>query len=349
VRRQAIPLGWLAAVAATQAFPSWHRQIADGFASDVRSYSAIARAAPSFPSAHLAAQYAQRWLPNWLAGAIAKVTHVPLHDVYRTLSLMCLIAVLVAVDHAVTRRGATVGGRVVALGLVAASPYTFRYELAAPGMLADAAFLAAFAVALAALGDERWWFLVAALVAAASARQTALPVAVVAALAVARHSKAAAAATLAVPIGVFVGVAVAASSFSQRASGDVTVIHALGEPRTLVAHVGRTLLPLLIPLTVIVAASVRAHSRPALDALALAAVIVVQPLLLAPSWVVSNESRLAGLAVPALAVAAAPVLGRLDRWTVAVPSSSRRCTRGTPTSAYRAIVSGPRSSSSRYP
>ena len=318
MKRHAVALGWLAAVAATQAFPNWRRQIADGFASDVRSYTAIARAAPSFPSVHLAAQHAQRWLPNWLAGSLAKVMHAPLHDVYRALTLICLVVVLVAVDHAVSRRGATIGGRVVALGLVAASAYTFRYELAAPGMLADAAFLAAFALALAALGDERWWLLVAALAAAAAARQTALPVAVVAALVVSRRSRAVAAATLAVPVGVFVGVVAAASSFSQPTRGDVTVIHALGEPRTLATHVGRTLLPLLMPLAVLAAASVRSRARPALDALALAAVVAVQPLVLAPAWVASNESRLAGLALPALAVAAAPVLGRLDRRTVAL-------------------------------
>jgi hypothetical protein len=318
VKRHAVALGWLAAVAATQAFPSWHRQIADGFASDVRSYTAIARAAPSFPSVHLAAQHAQRWLPNWLAGSLATATHVPLHDVYRTLTLLCLVVVLAAVDHAVSRRGATTGGRVVALGLVAASAYTVRYEVAAPGMLADAAFLAAFAVALAALGDERWWLLVTALAAAVAARQTAVPVAIVAALLVARRSRIAAAATLAVPAGVFFGVVAAASSFSQRTGGAVTVIHALGQPRTFAAHVGRTLLPLLMPLTVLVAASVRSRARPALDALALAAVVAVQPLALAPAWVASNESRLAGLALPALAVAAAPVLGRLDRRTVAL-------------------------------
>jgi hypothetical protein len=318
VRRHAVALGWFAAVAATQAFPSWGRQIADGFASDVRSYTAIARAAPSFPTVHLAAQHAQRWLPNWICGVLATVTHIPLHDVYRLLTLACLGILLMAVDREVSRRRATSGGRIVALGLVAASVYTFRYELAAPGMLADAAFLAAFAVALAALGEERWLLFVAALAAAAAARQTAVPVAVVAAFLVVRRSRATAAATLLVPAAVFVGVAEAAASFSDRAVGDVTVIHALGEPRTLAAHVGRTFLPLLIPLTVIVTACVRSHARPALDALALAAAVAVQPLALAPAWVAANESRLAGLAVPALAVAAAPVLGRLEKRSVAL-------------------------------
>ena len=52
--------------------------------------------------------------------------------------------------------------------------------------------------------------------------------------------------------------------------------------------------------------------REAVVPIALAAAVVVQPLLLSPSWLVQNEQRLASLSLPALAAAALATLRRVD-------------------------------------
>jgi hypothetical protein len=81
---------------------------------------------------------------------------------------------------------------------------------------------------------------------------------------------------------------------------------AIGHPHELVSHLGRMALVLAVPAAVAGGAWLRTRVMPASAPLALAAAVVVQPLVLSPDLVAKNEPRLTGLALPALAVALAP-------------------------------------------
>ena len=81
-------------------------------------------------------------------------------------------------------------------------------------------------------------------------------------------------------------------------------------PRQVAGHVGRILLGILFPLAALAACITRRVSC-ALGPLLVAVAILAQPLVSSPDWIVGAEPRLAGLAVPALAVAAAMFVARI--------------------------------------
>lgn len=309
----------LVAVLATQAFPSWSTGIREQFAHDETSYEVIARAAPGLPSSDLPAQHAERFPVHWLAGGVARLIGVPLHDVYRALTAVLLATLLALVVAACRRLALDPATEIVCAALVTTSAYPFRYQLSAPGMVADALFLVGLAAVCLAFLEDRPALVCAGLLAATLGRQTAVPVAVAAAvlLWLARHRLWAAAA-VAVTAGTLAVELAIASHFSQPDNAPftrITVLGSLTDPRSLADHVGRIALPLVVPCAVVAGAWLRTRARPRLAPALLAAAVVVQPLLLGPDWVARNEPRLAGLALPALAIVAAGVLrdARLSR------------------------------------
>ena len=69
-------------------------------------------------------------------------------------------------------------------------------------------------------------------------------------------------------------------------------------------HLGRIALGILVPAALVLGGWLRTGGRVPRGALLLAAAVVAQTLVLGPTSNGDNEPRLAGLAVPALAVAA---------------------------------------------
>ena len=307
-----IALTWLGIVLGTQAWPAWSRGIVEQFATDIQSYERIARAAPGLPDVPLPRQHAERFPIHWLIGTLADVTGADLVVTYRVVTLTLLLVVVAVLVLTLRGLRADAATHAVVIGLLVASAYPFRYLLAAPGMTADALFLLGLALAVLAFERDDIELLVAGLVLATLGRQTAVPVALAAAalLAIARRFRAAVLVAL-TPVLVYAVLRIVASSFAAGGAlaGASSVVSALGDPHTLADHLGRMGLALALPLALIAGTWLRTGVPPGTAPVVLAAAVIVQPLVLSPDWVIRNEPRLTGLALPALAVAAvAPLI-----------------------------------------
>jgi hypothetical protein len=218
----------------------------------------------------------------------------------------------VVVDRAIVAWGGDLRARWLGAGLLAASAYPAHYLLAAPGMFADAAFLLGFAIVLYGFALDRPWLVVAALAGATLARQTAVPVALAAALWLVASRRGerrlwlAPAAAFLVPLAVYAALHQVASRFAQADDlriARITVIGALDDPRALGEHAARTLLGILVPVAAVTTLAARRGRHLPCVPLLLAGTIVAETLALGPDWTAGNEPRLAALSLPALAVA----------------------------------------------
>jgi hypothetical protein len=311
---------WSVFALAVQRWASWNDGLRELYASDMRFYEIIARAAPGFPKTHVLRAYAERFPVHWLVGELAHTTSVPLHTVYRVADL-AIVASVVAVVHLALR---TIGvGRreyALAIGALVASPYPVHYLLASPGMISDGLFELGLAVLMLGFVRESIGGVLLGLVLATLGRQTALPIAPAAALWAMllpawRDARRRYVATiLLVPAAVYGVLHVAADSFVQprpASFSGLTVWGYIVEPHQLAAHLGRTAVAVVVPVALIAAAWWRSRGPLPLGALLIAADVIVQPILLGPVSDGGNEPRLAGLAVPALVVVAGLVLRRV--------------------------------------
>jgi hypothetical protein len=307
--------------------------IADGireqYAYDTRFYEVISRAAPSFPDDRVLRPYAERFPVHWLVGTIADLTGAPLESVYRATTIACVAAAVVLTHAAIRTLRLDARAHAVALGLLAASAYPLHYLLAAPGMVSDALFLAGLAAMLLGFVRGRLALVLLGLGAATLARQTAVPVALVACVWVAvapawrQRRVLAAAATLAVPLGLYGFLREVGDAFASPHVGDVhdlTIVGFLVSPSLFAEHVARLVLGIAVPSAVVLGVWWRTRGHVPRGPLLVAAAIVVQPFLLGPSSTGDNETRLAALSLPALAVAAAALLAStvLERRDAAV-------------------------------
>jgi hypothetical protein len=89
---------------------------------------------------------------------------------------------------------------------------------------------------------------------------------------------------------------------------DLTIVGFLVSPSRFAEHVARTGLGVAVPAALVLGLWWRRRAHIPRGSLLVAAVIVAQPFVLGPSSAGDNETRLAALAVPALAVAAAGLL-----------------------------------------
>lgn len=310
---------WAGFVLGTQRWVSVADAVAEGWGGDAVSYIAIARAAPSFPDRPVRRAFAERFPAHWLAGVVADATGIPLEDVYRALTLL-LLASLLAVVHATLRAiGLGARGRALVLGALVATAYPVHFLLAASAFVADGVFLLGLAVALLGFVRRRLPLVVGGLVLATLGRQTAVPAALAAAAWIAYRPafpalrwRSAAAVALA-PLAAYAVLRAVADTFAfspetpgaRTAIGYLTSAHALGE------HVGKTALGVAVPAALVVAAWLRTRGSLPWVPLVLAAAVLAQPLVLGPASLhPGNEPRVAALAAPALATAAALLLRR---------------------------------------
>ncbi len=305
---------WAAFALAVQRWPSWQEGIRVQYSADVASYEKIARAAPSLPDEHLLRPFAERFPAHWVTGAVADATGLALHPLYRAAELVCLALVLFAVHGVLTRLELGTREYALAIGAVAASAYPLHYLLAAPGMLQDAVFVVGLSLMLLGFARGRFVPVLAGLVVATLGRQTAIPVALAAAVWVAaapawRHARwRYAAATALVPLAVYSVLYLVAEGFAdpQRESFHDRTVLGFGA-HGLVSHLGRTALGVLVPSALVLGAWLRTRAHVPRGPLLVAAAIVAQPVLLGVASF-HTEPRLAALAVPALAVAAGALL-----------------------------------------
>lgn len=304
---------WAGFIALVQRWPSWGEGVRVQFAADMDVYEVIARAAPGLPETDILRAYAQRFAPHWLVGTLSDLTGVPLHTMYRIAAILCVGLILVAVHFALAELGLDVHAYALALGAVAATAYPVHYLLAAPGMLSDGIFVLGLSILLLGLVRRSPWSAAVGLGVATLGRQSAIPVALAVAAFVAFHPawrplrRQAVAACLLVPAALYLALHVLSDPFSRpRPAGidDLTVIGYLTGVRPFADHVGRIALGIAVPMALVVGAWLRTRRPVPWGPLLVAAAVAGQPLLLGPLANSSNEPRLAGLAAPALAVAA---------------------------------------------
>jgi hypothetical protein len=308
---------WVAVALALQRWWSWGDAIRARFAADTSSYERIARAAPSFPREHVLRPFAERFPAHWLVGSLADGLGLSLHGLYRFFDLLVLALMLAAVHLALRRLGLGAHAYALAMGAVAASAYPVHYLLAAPGMLSDGVFVLGLSAMLLGFVSGRFELALGGLVLGTLGRQSAVPVALAAALWVLaapawrRRRVVYAATILLVPLGLWLALHFAVGSFADPQPGPFRDLTVLGyDPRGFADHLGRIALGILVPSALVAGAWARTRGRLPRGALLAAGAVVAQTLVLGPTSNSHNEPRLAGLAVPALAVAAGALLRR---------------------------------------
>jgi hypothetical protein len=308
-------VGAFALVLATTQWWGWEAAMRQGLDTDVGSYQQIARAAPQLPSQDLPQQHAERFAAHWLVGVLSNESM--LHAAYYVAAILALAAIVAVFHVHAARTGAALNAYLPALLVLVASPYLFRLDALGPGLVADAVFALGLAGLVAGLAARDDATALAALAVASAARQTAVPVGLVAAAVVLLRSRRAgrAAAFALVPLAIYGVEHAVAASFSKPVPGawEISVLADPGGVRPVAKHVLLIVLPLLPALALLAGGSLR-HGVPreAVVPIALAAAVVVQPLLLSPSWLNQNEQRLASLSLPALAAAALATLRCVD-------------------------------------
>jgi len=314
--RFGVALGWLGVVLATEHWRPWSDGIRLKYATDVEEYATIARAAPGFPAEKIQAPHADRFPAPWLVGELHKLTGVGIHPMFAILTALVLVATFATLHLALVSLRTRVATYAIVFGLVAATPYPVRLLLDAPGMLTDAIFVLGVVVTLLGFIRGNGWLVAAGLGFAEIGRQDAVPLAVVAALAVfftweQRRRVLFALLAVAVPAAVYVAAHEGSSSWSDRSGRGVVGMTAGGDwsVHGTASHIGRIAIALVLPVAVLVVARLRSGRLPLFVPLALGLTIVAEAFVLAPDWS-HAEPRLAGVAIPALALAAPPMLDR---------------------------------------
>jgi hypothetical protein len=320
VSRPGVLVLWGGLALAVQRWASIEDGIEEGYAVDAASYLAMAEAAPGLPDDGVVVRpFAERFPVHWLVGSMSELTSIPLEDVYWAASLLTVVGAVAATHLALEQLQLDSRAHAIALGALAASAYPLHYLLAAPGMLSDGIFVLGLALVLLGFARGSFSLVLGGLVVALLGRQTAIPVAVVAAAwlaavpawRVGRVGRAASA--LVVPAIVYLVVRTVADGFAvPRATrwDDSTLVGYLDSVNELGEHLGRIVLGIAVPAALVLGAWLRTRRALPWGPLLCAAVVVVQPLVLGPATNGNNEPRLAGLAAPALAVAAAGLLVR---------------------------------------
>ena len=90
------------------------------FAADVRSYQAMAQAAPHFPAGKILQPFAERFPFHWLVG-VTSDAGVSLDLVYRVASLACLLAIVLTVHATVSQLGLAVSEYGLAMAALVAT------------------------------------------------------------------------------------------------------------------------------------------------------------------------------------------------------------------------------------
>jgi len=313
--RWGVALGWFGFVLATEQWRPWSDGIRLKYATDIEEYATIARAAPGFPAQKIQAAHADRFPAPWLVGELHKLTGVGIHTMFAIVTAVVLVATFTVLHLALVSLRTKLATYAIVFGLAAATPYPVRLLLDAPGMLTDAVFVLGLVVTILGFIRGRWWLVIGGLAVAAIGRQDSVPLAVVAALAVlltVRHRRELIAfLTIAVPGCTYIVMHEASSSFSDRSGRSVLGMTVGGDWSThgTLSHIGRIAIVLALPAVVLVVAWLRSGDSPLVVPLALGITVVGESLALAPDWS-HAEPRLAGLAIPALALAAPPMLDR---------------------------------------
>ena len=329
---------WILFTVATSHFRTWANLDATHLAIDDRQYEAIARAAPSLPSTKVSLEAAQRFPIHYAVGWLAHTSALPLHLVYFILSAAVLLGIVLFVDMILKRCKLDLVGYALLMGLLISSPYAFRYHLIAPGLMSDGVFMLGSAILVYGLMGRVSWAVIAGLSIALVGRQSALPLLPLVAIwpllspawkSVGKQQRVAVAvAAPGLAALLYVIIDIASSPFARpygRSITQTTILHWIeslpGSAGSLAAHFGRAWLGIALPLAALVGSAVayrvrRSSIAGVYAALCVGVVVAAQGFALAAGH---NDLRYAALAIPALIMAAGPMMSSSPaRWPVLV-------------------------------
>jgi hypothetical protein len=303
----------------TQRWLTWDagvRYLGEG---DVLSYQVMAEAAPKLPSVTLGSAYTARFPVHYAIGLLARLTPLTVHETYGVGVAVCIGAIawtawLILGELAVPRPW-----RAVAVSLLCLDPYSFRYYVMAPGMVADLVFVTGLGLSILALLRRRPGLLLVGAVIASAARQTALVALPVMALWMLLEGRGkprqprwrlVAAVVAVLPVVVWAMVSVVVHPFTKPFGPRIpqdTILPLLQQlPQSLPGlgtHVLRVAIPFVLPLVVLGVVTVRDWRRGPRKRLhfwglmALSAAIVIQPLGIGDTFpgFAYNEPRLSAI------------------------------------------------------
>jgi hypothetical protein len=292
-------------------------------AHDEIDYRTIAVAAPHFPNVPVGEQHAQRFIPHYLVGLVARGLDANVDTVYLVAAILAALALSSLLAAAVSRIQLSLPAFAVCMAVFVLNAYTLRYYFLVPAELSDLLLVVGLMIALLGLIRGNYWIVVLGVAFATDARQTALPATLAVAYwlsfgpgwrdAASRVRAARALGALVTSAALYLVMVVATSSFSQSDTPGFAHLTVLADLERLPAgagqlgqHVLRTFNALLAVLALLAAIALsRTRARRAArlpfefwGCLLLGVSVAAQPLVLSPGYAAHNETRLAVQSLP---------------------------------------------------
>jgi hypothetical protein len=339
-RLLAASFGFLVFLGVTNKWVSWHASIYTYKAYDDVNYKLMAQAAPSLLHGRIIPEWhAERFAVAWVVGVSAKLLGYSVPTSFRVWVIVVILAICLVLAELLIRIGLSLQAAIVCMGVFILNAYSLRPYLLAPGGVDDLGLVLGTAIAVRGLVLRSPASLLGGLMLATVCRQTALPPAAVAAVAVMfdpawRQRLGAkripfAIATIAIPLAIYAAIRVVSHPFAGPAPSldAMTLLGASLGAGSLAQHFGRCVNVLLSIAALLIAVWWLARGAPAPDrrpptpgpraatyaCLAFGLAIIAQPVVMNPVWATYNENRLAVMGLIPLVVGLALMFGELER------------------------------------
>ena len=333
-------LGLLLFLGITNKWVSWHAAIYHYKSYDDVNYRLMAQAAPGLLHGRILPEWhAERFAVAWVVGVTAKVLGFSVVTSFRVWVILLALGICLVLAELLVRMGLSLQAAIICMAVFILDAYSLRPYLLAPGSVDDLALVFGTTIAVRGLVLRSPSSLLIGLILATVARQTALPPAAVAAVAVAidpawrrrlgRRQLPFAAITIGIPLVIYAIIRIVSHPFAgpPPSLDTMTLLGASLSVGSLVQHFGRCINVLLSVGALLIAAlwlsraappsRVRGRRSPiagvpaaTLACLAFGLAIIAQPAAMNPAWASYNENRLSVLGLIPLVAALGLMLVR---------------------------------------
>lgn len=286
------------------------------------SYQKIIEAAPALPETKLDQHHAQRFVPLYIIGTVAKFTGVPYRYWFHAVAILCSLLLVLFLCVLLQHLQLSTSAFYVLLALFVLNPYALRYYLLAPGMLSDLIFLLGSALVVFGMVKHRGTFWCLGFALAGMGRQTVVLLMPAFALWIwwKEHKLKRGLLGAFLALAVFAVTHRLSASFSLPSVSDSAILGLFrwfqaGEftPALFGEHLLRLFVPLAVPFALLsVLAYYRLLGRESLILLLMTLTVVAQPFLSGPVVAGANAGRLSALALIPLVVSLAFAWKRME-------------------------------------
>lgn len=334
-------LGLLVFLGITNKWVSWHAAIYQYKSYDDTNYRLMAQAAPGLFHGTLPEWHAERFAVAWVVGVTAKVLGFSVVTSFRVWVILLILGTCIVLAELLVRMGLSLQASIVCMAALILNAYALRPYLLAPGSVDDLAFVFGATIAVRGLVLRSPASLLGGLLLATAARQTALPPAAVAAVAVAfdpawrqrldRWQMPFAALTIGLPLLAYGVIRVVSHPFAGPPPS-IDAMTLLGASLSLGAlgqHFARCINVLLSVGALLLGAlwllrgtphGLRERRSPVpgptaaiFACLGFGLAIIAQPAVMNPAWASYNENRLSVMGLVPLAAALGLMIAKLER------------------------------------